>query len=131
MSPGPVIQGSVQLGSQSLQLLWLQGEGERRPQGKGSSELVDWRDSPGPKREVPAGPHESTHGLSPLCQNGPSWCGLARILAGRGCLCPSTDTLVPVKPGLSFPISFWATSPQGRREGEVKTQDEMSLPIEV
>lgn len=44
---------------------------------------------------------------------------------------PFTDMFVPVKLGLSSPISFWPMSPQGRREGEVKTQQEMSLPIEV
>lgn len=54
---------------------------------------------------------------------------------GRGwrgdCPCPFTDTVVLVKLGLSFPISFWAVSPQARGKGEVKTQEEMSLPIEV
>lgn len=37
----------------------------------------------------------------------------------------------PVGLGLSFPISFWALSPQGRGNGAVKTQEDMSLPFKV
>lgn len=36
-------------------------------------------------------------------------------------MCPFNGRFVPVKLGLSFPISFWAMSPQGTGEGEVKT----------
>lgn len=68
-------------------------------------------------------------GINLICQNSPtgtgwpvSWQGEAGMFAGM---------FVPVKLGLSFPIRFWALSPQARGKGEVKTQEEMSLPIKV
>ena len=71
---------------------------------------------PRPKLRGPCRPRSVNSrpaGLGLLCQNRSEPNGLACLLAGRCCECPFTGRFVPVKLGLSFPISFWAVSPQG------------------
>lgn len=88
--------------------------------------------SPGPNRDPcrPWSVNSRPAGLGLLCQNRSEPNGLACLLAGRCCECPFTGRFVPVKRPV-VPDQLLGCESPGSREGEVKPQEKMSVPIEV